>query len=129
MGFHGIYSIPLTILGKTVMHHVWVCDEITDLNVSIDFNQAHKYDCLSRSVHCDNQPHAPNLNLKAVTTFEPLTTTLITTTFLGKTEPSAPHVASILLVEDELIQGGPALVTVTNGGLCTVAVTSCTPYP
>ena len=86
------------------------------------------YDCLSILVHWANQPRALVLTLQAETTFEPLTNTLITAKFLGKTEPSAPHMASTLSVEDEIIQGGNALVTVTNEGLCTVAVTNCATY-
>ena len=37
--FRGVYPIPLTILGKTVMHEVWVCDKITDLIIGVDFIQ------------------------------------------------------------------------------------------
>ena len=74
LGFCGIYSIPLTFMGKTVMHNVWVCDKITDLLIGIDFIQTQKlaYDCVSRSVHWSNQPHFPVLTLQAETTFEPL---------------------------------------------------------
>ena len=42
LGFRGVYSIPLTILGKTVMHKVCVCDKINDLIVGIDFILTHK---------------------------------------------------------------------------------------
>ena len=32
-------------------------------------------------------------------------------------------------VEDELIQGGPALIYVSDSALCSIAVTNCAPYP
>ena len=118
-------------MGKTVMHEVWVCDKITDLIIGVDFIQIHKlaYDCTSRSVHWNNEPHAPVLTLREETTFEPLTTTLISTKFLGKFEKNTTQIVSIFSIEDEFIQGGPALVYVSDSGLCTVAVTNCAPYP
>ena len=131
MGFHVVYYIPLTILGKTVLHEVWVCDKITDLITGVDFIQIHKlaYDCTSRSVHWNNEPHAPVLTLREETTFEPLTTTLINTKFLGRFDTIAPKIVSVFSIDDELIQGGPALVNVSESGLCTIAVTNCAPYP
>ena len=131
LGFRGVYSIPLTILGKTVLHEVWVCDKITDLIIGVDFIQIHKlaYDCTSRSVHWNNEPHAPVLTLREETTFEPLTTTLINTKFLGRFDTIAPKIVSVFSIDDELIQGGPALVNVSESGLCTIAVTNCAPYP
>ena len=131
LGFRGVYNIPLTIMGKTVIHEVWVCDKITDLIIGVDFIQIHKlaYDCTSRSVHWNNEPHAPVLTLREETTFEPLTTTLISTKFLGKFDKNTTQIVSIFSIEDEFIQGGPALVYVSDSGLCTVAVTNCAPYP
>ena len=32
-------------------------------------------------------------------------------------------------MEEELIQGGPALIHVSDSDLCTIAVTNCAPYP
>ena len=34
----------------------------------------------------------------------------------------------IFSVDDELIKGGPALITVSEDNLCTIAVTNCAPY-
>ena len=92
LGFRGVYKIPLTIMGKTVVHEVWVCDKITDLIIGVDFIQTFKlaYDCTSRSVHWNSEPHAPVLTLREETTFQPLTTSVITTKFLGKFDILTP---------------------------------------
>ena len=131
LGFRGVYAIPLTIMGKTVTHEVWVCDKVTDLIIGVDFIQIHKlaYDCTSRSVHWNSEPHAPVLTLREETVFEPLTTTLVTTKFLGKRDKTSPQIVSVFSIDDDLIQGGPALVNVLENGLCTIAVTNCAPYP
>ena len=126
-----LYKIPLTIMGKTVVHEVWVCDKITDLIIGVDFIQTFKlaYDCTSRSVHWNSEPHAPVLTLREETTFQPLTTSVITTKFLGKFDKLTPQIVSVFSVEDDLIQGGPALVYVSDTAMCTITVMNCAPYP
>ena len=56
LGLYGIFTLPLTILGKTIEHEIWVCDKITDSIIGADFiNKYHlSYDTLSRSVHWRN---------------------------------------------------------------------------
>ena len=112
------------------MQEVRVCDKIPDFIIDADFIQKHKlaYHLFFRSVHWYNEPHAPVLTLQAETTFEPLKTMLITTKLYGQSVPFAHHVASIFSFEDRLIQGGPSLVSVSDDGLCTVAVQNYVSY-
>ena len=108
LGFRGAYNIPLTIDGKTVVHKDWVCDKITDLIIGIDFIQTNKlaYDCTSRSVHWNSEPHAPVLTLREETTIEPLTTSLITTKFLGKFDNLVPQIVSVFLLKTNSFKEG-----------------------
>jgi hypothetical protein len=86
------------------------------------------YDTLSRSVHWRNLSHQPVLSLQKETRFAPLSTQIIKAKFNGHTEAFAPHIATIFSDQTKLIQGGPALVSISNDGFCTIAVTNCAPY-
>jgi hypothetical protein len=130
LGLYGIFSLPITILGKTFQHDIWVCDRITDSIIGADIiNKYHlSYDTLSRSVHWRNLSHQPVLSLQKETRFAPLSTQIIKAKFHGHTEAFAPHIATIFSDQTKLIQGGPALVSISNDGFCTIAVTNCAPY-
>ena len=81
LGLYGIFPMTLTILGKTVIHEVWVCNKINDLIIGSDFINSHhlQYDTMSRSIHFRNKAHAPILSLREETHFKALTTTIIKT--------------------------------------------------
>ena len=129
LGLYGIFTVPLTILGRTFNHEIWVCDKITDSIIGADIiNKYHlSYDTLSRSVHWRNLTHQPVLSLQKETKFLPLTTQLVKTKFHGQTEAFAPHIATIFSDQTKLLQGGPALISITDDGFCTIAVTNCAP--
>ena len=37
LGLYGIFTLPLTILGKTIEHEISICDKITDSIIGADF--------------------------------------------------------------------------------------------
>ena len=69
LGLYGIFTLPLTILGRTFKHKIWACDKITDSIIGADIiNKYHlSYDTLSRSVHWRNLSHQPVLTLQKET--------------------------------------------------------------
>ena len=68
------------------------------------------------------------LSLQKETKFLPLTTQLVKIKFHRQTEAFAPHIATIFSDQTKLLQGGPALISITDDGFCTIAVTNCAPY-
>ena len=68
------------------------------------------------------------LALSQLTNFPALTTKIVKTKFYGRTNTSLPHIATIACQHTNLLQGGPALIRVTDDGFCTVAITNCAPY-
>ena len=130
LGLYGVLPMTLNVLGKTFQHDIWVCDHINDSIMGIDLiNRFHlQYDTLSQSVHWRNQSHLPVLALQHETLFPALTTKVIKTKFHGKTNHSCVHIATINCKEQKYIQGGPALVKISDDGFCTIAVTNCAPY-
>ena len=107
LDLYGVFPMTLTILGKTVIHEVWVCNKINDLIIGADFINSHhlQYNTLSQSIHFRNKPHAPILSLKEVTYFEALTTTIVKTKFSGDLSPSQTHISSIFNGNHSLLQG------------------------
>ena len=130
LGLYGVLPMTLNILGKTVQHDIWVCDHINDSIMGIDLiNKFHlQYDTLSQSVHWRNQSHLPVLALQQLTLFPALTTKIVKTKFHGKINASLVHIATINCKQQKYIQGGPALIKITDDGFCTVAITNCAPY-
>ena len=138
LGLFGIFPMTMTILGKTFTHEVWVCDKITDLIIGIDL--IHKfhlgYDTYSRSVQWQTEPinSVSSLTKDSVLSltkrchFPALSTSIVKTKFKGHFEPFATLIATIFCPSDELLTGGPALVSLTDDGFCTVAITNCAPY-
>ena len=127
LNLYGIIPLNLTILGKTVKHEVWVCDKLTDAIIGIDLIDKFQlqYDTLSRSIHWRTQTHQPVLSLTQNTIFPALTTKIIKAKFNGKSDFSLPHIATIFSKQTNALLGGPALIHITNEGLCTIAVTNC----
>jgi hypothetical protein len=130
LGLFGIFPMTMTMLGKTVTHEIWVCDKITDMIIGIDF--IHKfhlgYDTFSRSIQWQTGPQGSILSLTKVTQFPALSTTIVKTKFKGHFEPFATLIATIYCPLSELLTGGPALVSLSPDGFCTVAITNCAPY-
>ena len=71
------------------------------------------------------QTHQPVLTLTQRTTFPALTTKLVKAKFNGKADFSLPHIATIFCKQTNALLGGPALIHITEEGLCTIAVTNC----
>ena len=127
---YGIVPITLTILGKTIRHNIWICNRINDSIIGIDLiNQFNlQYDTLSKSVHWRNKSHKPVLTLSQTTNFPALATKIVKTKFHGQTDTSLPHIATISCQTNKYLQGGPALVKITDDGFCTIAITNCAPF-
>ena len=127
LNLNGIVPLNLTILGKTIKHDIWICDNLTDAIIGIDLIDKFQlqYDTLSRSIHWRNQTHNPVLSLTQNTTFPALTTTIIKAKFNGKSDFSLPHIATIFCKQTKALMGGPALVKINDEGFCTIAVTNC----
>ena len=130
LGLYGIFTIDFLIMGKTIQHEIWVCDKITDHIIGYDFIKKHNlaFDTMSEQVHWYRQPHPSVLSLSHETNFPALTTTVIKTRFNGHATPFAPHIATIGSTKSRFLQGGPALVNISDDGFCTVAITNCAPY-
>ena len=39
LGLHGIFYLPLKIMNRTILHEVYVCKQVTDRIMGIDFNK------------------------------------------------------------------------------------------
>ena len=133
LNLYGIVPLTLTILGKTITHNVWICDSLRDSIIGVDLINEFQlqYDSLTRSVHWHNQGHRPVLTLSQVTTFPALATKIVKTKFHGKTDTTFStfsHVANVSCDKSKFLQGGPALVKITDEGFCTIAITNCAPY-
>ena len=130
LGLHGIFPLQLSLLGKNFQHEVWVCDKVTDFILGIDFIEKHclQYDTLSRSIYFASTPQNAVLSLSKAITFPSLSTIVVKTKFNGHATPFTPHIATISCSQSKLLQGGPALVSVSDDGFCTIAVTNCAPY-
>ena len=126
----GIVPMHLTILGKTILHNVWICDKINDAIIGSDLINKFllQYDTLSHSVHWRNKGHSPILALQQLTTFPALATKIVKTKFHGHIDKFAPQIATIQCKQQKLLQGGPALIKITDDGFCTIAITNCAPY-
>ena len=68
------------------------------------------------------------LSLQKETGFKPLTTQVIKTKFQGHTEAFSPHIATVFLDQTKLLQDGPALVSISDNGFCTIAATNYALY-
>ena len=68
------------------------------------------------------------LSLQKETRFKPFTTQIIKAKFHVHTEAFKPHIATIFSDQPKLLQGSPALVSISDDGFCTIAVTNYPPY-
>ena len=109
LNLYGVFPMSLTILGKTVIHEVWVCNKINDLIIGADFINSHhlQYNTLSRSIHFWNKPHAPIVCLKEVIHFEALTTTIVKKKILETFLHHKPTLHPFLMVIIAFYNGVP----------------------
>ena len=126
MNLFGIFPMSLTILCKTFIHKVWVCDKINDVIIGADFINTHhlQYDTLSCSKHFCKLPHAPVLTLQEAMHF-------LIHWLQQKLQQNLMgiNIASIFSDLDSLLQRGPAIIALSADGLCTITIHNCTSYP
>ena len=130
LGLHGIFYLQLKIMNRTIFHEVYVCKQVTDRIIGINFIQKHnlQFDTRRRQVYWDKPKPESVISVTSEICFLAHQTIVLNSSFHSALNDNACYIATVFSLDSSILMGGPAMVSIHSNLKCAIAVTKTAPF-